>query len=85
MKFGGRILYSQTSIEVEKAANELLRNLEVGKSESGQVVLGLDIEWRPTFKRGQLDAYPLKIDESLLIFLYVVLTEGFLILGGGTN
>ncbi|XP_018844066.1 Werner Syndrome-like exonuclease isoform X1 [Juglans regia] len=52
MKFGGRILYSQTSIEVEKAAKELLKNLELEKRESGQVVLGLDIEWRPTFKKG---------------------------------
>lgn len=67
MKFGGRILYSRTSIEVEKAAKELLQNLELEKTESGQVVLGLDIEWRPTFKKGQLGAYPLKVDESLII------------------
>lgn len=88
MKFGGRILYSQTSIEVEKAAKELLKNLELEKRESGQVVLGLDIEWRPTFKKGQFGAYPLKVDESLLIFLTRLLsnfTKGCLILGAGTN
>lgn len=52
MRFGGRILYSRTAIEVDKAAKELLQNLEAGKRESGHVVLGFDIEWRPTFKRG---------------------------------
>lgn len=52
LKFGGSILYSRTAMEVEKAAEELLKNLEAGKRDSGQVALGLDIEWRPTFKRG---------------------------------
>ncbi|XP_059447969.1 3'-5' exonuclease isoform X2 [Corylus avellana] len=52
LKFGGRIVYSRTATEVEKAAEELLKNLEAQKRESGQVVLGLDIEWRPSFRRG---------------------------------
>lgn len=54
LKFGGRIVYSRTATEVEKAAEELLKNLEAEKRESGQVVLGFDIEWRPSFRRGQL-------------------------------
>lgn len=45
-------------MEVEKAAEELLKNLEAGKRDSGQVALGLDIEWRPTFKRGQFSSFP---------------------------
>jgi hypothetical protein len=52
LKFGGRIVYSRTATEVEKAAEELLKNLEAEKRESGQVVLGFDIEWRPSFRRG---------------------------------
>ncbi|KAE8076340.1 hypothetical protein FH972_014998 [Carpinus fangiana] len=52
LKFRGRIVYSRTATEVEKAAEELLKNLEAEKRESGQVVLGFDIEWRPSFRRG---------------------------------
>lgn len=52
MRFGGQILYSRTSVEVEKAAMELLQVLETQKRETGQVVIGFDIEWKPTFKRG---------------------------------
>ncbi|KDP39330.1 hypothetical protein JCGZ_01087 [Jatropha curcas] len=54
MKFGGRILYSRTPMDVEEAANELLFSLEAKRGETDQVAIGLDIEWRPTFRRGVL-------------------------------
>lgn len=54
MRFGGQILYSRTSTEVEKAAMELRQILEADKSEAGQVVVGFDIEWKPTFRKGVL-------------------------------
>lgn len=54
MKFGGLITYSRTAFEVEAAARELLKTFEAKKTEVGQAALGFDIEWRPTFKRGQL-------------------------------
>ncbi|CAN1334269.1 3'-5' exonuclease [Linum perenne] len=54
INFGGRISYSRTSMEVEMAARELLRSLEAKRRESGQVAVGFDIEWKPTFKRGAL-------------------------------
>ncbi|XP_044484213.1 Werner Syndrome-like exonuclease isoform X2 [Mangifera indica] len=54
LSFGGQILYSKTSTEVQKAAVELLQFLEVKKKETGQVAIGFDIEWRPSFKRGVL-------------------------------
>lgn len=52
MRFGGQILYSRTSTEVEMAAIELRRILEANKSEAGQAVVGFDIEWKPTFRKG---------------------------------
>ncbi|KAK4856235.1 hypothetical protein QYF36_015507 [Acer negundo] len=54
MRFGGQILYSRTSMEVEKAAAELLQILEAKKGETCQVPIGLDIEWKPIFKRGAI-------------------------------
>ncbi|TXG72645.1 hypothetical protein EZV62_001224 [Acer yangbiense] len=54
MRFGGQILYSRTSMEVEKAAAELLQILEAKKGETCQVPIGLDIEWKPTFARGAI-------------------------------
>ncbi|KAJ0092066.1 hypothetical protein Patl1_26076 [Pistacia atlantica] len=45
---------SRTSVEVEKAAVELLQVLEAKKKETGQVAIGFDIEWRPSFRRGVL-------------------------------
>ncbi|KAH7573003.1 hypothetical protein ACOSP7_006404 [Xanthoceras sorbifolium] len=54
MRFGGQILYSRTSMEVEKAAVELLQILKAKKRENCQVAIGVDIEWKPTFKRGVL-------------------------------
>ncbi|KAL2530179.1 Werner Syndrome-like exonuclease [Forsythia ovata] len=52
MKFGGQIVYSRTVEEVEKAADELLHFIEAKKSKEGGCILGLDIEWRPTFIKG---------------------------------
>ncbi|KAL3567727.1 hypothetical protein D5086_030378 [Populus alba] len=54
MKFGGQILYSRTSIEVEKAARELLQSLEAEKREMDRVIIGFDIEWKPSFTTGVL-------------------------------
>lgn len=52
IKFGGRIVYSRTIEEVERAAEELLKFMDINKRKGDQCVLGLDIEWRPTFKKG---------------------------------
>ncbi|KAB5516194.1 hypothetical protein DKX38_026842 [Salix brachista] len=54
MKFGGQILYSRTSIDVEKAARELLQSLEAKKGEMDRVIIGFDIEWKPSFTKGVL-------------------------------
>eukprot|EP00268_Persea_americana_P065897 TRINITY_DN8873_c0_g1_i7.p1 TRINITY_DN8873_c0_g1~~TRINITY_DN8873_c0_g1_i7.p1 ORF type:complete len:279 (+),score=53.78 TRINITY_DN8873_c0_g1_i7:124-960(+) len=53
MNFGGRIVYSRTFSEVEKAAKELWEMVQVKKQSMEQISLGLDIEWRPTFRRGE--------------------------------
>ncbi|XP_065862743.1 3'-5' exonuclease isoform X2 [Euphorbia lathyris] len=53
-KFGGRILYSRTPAEVENAARELLHSFKSKRGETDPVIIGFDIEWRPTFKRGVL-------------------------------
>ncbi|XP_057766224.1 3'-5' exonuclease isoform X2 [Salvia miltiorrhiza] len=52
IKFGGHIIYSRTMKEVERSAQELLDFVEAKKRNGGQCFLGLDIEWRPSFKRG---------------------------------
>ncbi|XP_028759733.1 Werner Syndrome-like exonuclease [Neltuma alba] len=52
MKFAGKIMYSKTANGVEKAALELLNGLDAKKKNMEQIVLGLDIEWRPSFRRG---------------------------------
>lgn len=51
MKFGGRIDYCRTANEVERGSMELLDKIK-GKNGLGQVSLGFDIEWRPSFRRG---------------------------------
>ncbi|WCJ33147.1 Werner syndrome-like exonuclease [Euphorbia peplus] len=53
-KFGGRIFYSRTSTEVEMAAREILQTSKSKRGQTEPVVIGFDIEWRPTFKRGVL-------------------------------
>ncbi|XP_078167575.1 3'-5' exonuclease-like [Carex rostrata] len=52
MKFGGRIDYCRTANEVERATMELLDKIK-SKKDLGQVYLGFDIEWRPSFIRGE--------------------------------
>lgn len=54
MAFGGRILYSRSTVEVAKAATELLKKIDSLKRSMGQVPIGFDIEWRPSFRRGSL-------------------------------
>lgn len=54
MAFKGRIMYSRTFDEVEKSAEELLNFIEAKRRTDGHVVLGCDIEWRPTFRRGSI-------------------------------
>ncbi|GAB4844067.1 hypothetical protein Ancab_014031 [Ancistrocladus abbreviatus] len=51
MTFGGEIVYSRSFDEVEDSASQIL-NLVESRKQDGQVVLGVDIEWRPTFNRG---------------------------------
>ncbi|KAD5803698.1 hypothetical protein E3N88_15058 [Mikania micrantha] len=52
MNFKGHIVYSRTFSEVEKAADELLKFVESKNSDGNRAVIGFDIEWRPTFKKG---------------------------------
>ncbi|XP_021888961.1 Werner Syndrome-like exonuclease [Carica papaya] len=52
LRFVGRILYSRTALEAEKAAAKLLQILQAKKKQRGQVAIGFDIEWRPTFRKG---------------------------------
>nr|KYP57014.1 Werner syndrome ATP-dependent helicase isogeny [Cajanus cajan] len=52
LKFSGQIMYSRTFDAVEKAAAKLLQILEERKREMMQIVIGFDIEWKPTFKKG---------------------------------
>ncbi|CAH9120881.1 unnamed protein product [Cuscuta epithymum] len=51
LAFRGRVVYSRTSVEAEKSAAELLSFIET-KRKVGVVALGLDMEWKPSFKRG---------------------------------
>ncbi|KAJ4812227.1 Werner Syndrome-like exonuclease [Rhynchospora pubera] len=52
MKFVGRIDYCRTADEVERASVELLDKIKA-KNGLGQVSLGFDIEWIPSFRRGE--------------------------------
>ncbi|KAL2332608.1 hypothetical protein Fmac_013821 [Flemingia macrophylla] len=52
LKFSGQIMYSRTFETVEKAAAKLLKILEEKKRKMMQIVIGLDIEWKPTFRKG---------------------------------
>ncbi|KAF6145810.1 hypothetical protein GIB67_028805 [Kingdonia uniflora] len=53
LKFEGRIVYSRTVAEVEKATTELLEFTRADKKNMDRYILGFDIEWKPTFKRGE--------------------------------
>ncbi|KAL4583304.1 hypothetical protein LXL04_007874 [Taraxacum kok-saghyz] len=52
MTFKGHIVYSRTFLEVEKAADELLKFIELKKRDGIRLVIGLDIEWRTYFRKG---------------------------------
>lgn len=52
INFGGRIVYSRTTEEVEDATLQISKFLEGRKLETGRAVIGLDIEWKPSFDRG---------------------------------
>ena len=52
MTFGGHIVYSRTVYEVEEATKDLLNFVQAKKKQAGRAVLGFDIEWKPSFKRG---------------------------------
>jgi len=51
MRFGGRILYSKTTIEVDKRGLQLLKVLETKRDESGKAFVGFDIEWKPRIRK----------------------------------
>lgn len=56
IKFGGQIVYSRTVPEAEKATAELLQLIKSNPhTHSGDepFPMGLDIEWKPTFQRGE--------------------------------
>ncbi|KAL8120929.1 3'-5' exonuclease-like [Apium graveolens] len=54
VSFQGKIVYSRTAFEVDRASKELLKVVQAKKKEGGHIVLGFDIEWKPTFRRGVL-------------------------------
>lgn len=51
LKFGGRIVYCRTDSEVKNATMELLDKIKA-KNSAGQVPLGFDLEWKPSFTKG---------------------------------
>ena len=65
--FKGRIVYSRGFDEVEKSAEELLSFVELKRRNGGQAILGFDIEWRPTVRRGIVHSPTLFIFLQLLI------------------
>lgn len=75
MAFKGQVLYSRTVAEVEKAAKELLKIVETRKREVDQVILGLDIEWRPIFRRGWCSS--LIISARLVDFYHCIIKVVF--------
>ncbi|XP_031501972.1 3'-5' exonuclease-like [Nymphaea colorata] len=52
MSFSGRIVYSRTVIDAENAAKELSDIISAKRQGAPEISMGLDIEWRPTFRRG---------------------------------
>lgn len=52
VSFQGNIVYSRTASEVDRASKELLKFVQAKKGEADHIILGFDIEWKPTFKRG---------------------------------
>lgn len=76
MRFGGQILYSRTSTDVEKAAMELRRVLDANRSEAGQVTVGFDIEWKPTFRKGNSVFQILQVDPPTHVIEFSLLQLG---------
>ncbi|KZV48459.1 Werner Syndrome-like exonuclease [Dorcoceras hygrometricum] len=76
IKFGGGVVYSRTVDEVERAAEELLKFMDISKRKGDQCILGLDIEWRPTFKRGvapgKVAVMQICVDNNLCHVLHVI-------------
>ncbi|XP_048139401.1 Werner Syndrome-like exonuclease isoform X2 [Rhodamnia argentea] len=52
MIFRGRITYNRSATGVERAAAQLLSKIDAMKGVMDQVIIGFDIEYRPTFQRG---------------------------------
>ncbi|VFQ79261.1 unnamed protein product [Cuscuta campestris] len=52
LAFRGRVVYCRTAAEAEKSAAELLNFIETKRKAQGEVSLGLDLEWKPSFRRG---------------------------------
>ncbi|XP_022947132.1 Werner Syndrome-like exonuclease [Cucurbita moschata] len=52
LKFGGRIVYSRTASEVDRASRELAKKINSMRKGMDQITIGFDIEWKPTFRRG---------------------------------
>lgn len=53
LNYGGRIIYSRTVSEVDRASRELAKKINSTRKAMDQITIGFDIEWRPSFKRGQ--------------------------------
>lgn len=54
LSFGGRIIYSRTVSEVDRASKELAKKINSMTKGMYRITIGFDIEWKPTFRRGQL-------------------------------
>lgn len=53
-QFKGQINYSDTVLDAENAANELLRQVEAMKAANCSLIpIGFDTEWKVVFKRGK--------------------------------
>lgn len=69
-------MYSRTIEEVERAAEELLKFMDINKRKGDQCILGLDIEWRPSFKRGvapgKVAVMQICVDNDLCHVLHVI-------------
>ena len=54
LQFKGEIIYSNTRVDAENYAEQLMRQVEALKSSANDVsvALGFDTEWKVIFKRG---------------------------------
>ncbi|XP_020590949.1 Werner Syndrome-like exonuclease [Phalaenopsis equestris] len=51
--FGGRVVYSRTSSEVEQSTKEILDKIEHSRHNADEISLGFDLEWKPNFIKGK--------------------------------